>query len=220
MARYSGTVIERVTAVPSNPNPNQFYLVETDGITSLYLSDSKANLVKLNINFPDTPVGDVLSDNGTFVPITVGATNWGSILGTLSAQTDLQTALNGKVNNTGNEVIAGIKTFSSAPVVPADAYGAAGAVSRSLPQRMLFTPKLETVVAAIPSAYSDEQAQDAIGTMLDVTLEYVDATPLLRRAALTGDVSAPAGSNTTTITSGAGYASQYEESGCELDNWQ
>ena len=29
-----------------------------------------------------------------------------------------QTALNGKVNNSGNEVISGIKTFSSSPIVP------------------------------------------------------------------------------------------------------
>ena len=49
------------------------------------------------------------------------------------------------------------------------------------------------------SQYTDELAQDAIGTMLDATLVYVDATPLLTRAALTGDVTASQGSNTTTI---------------------
>lgn len=49
-------------------------------------------------------------------------------------------------------------------------------------------------------SYTDEEAQDAIGAMVDTTLEYVDATPLLRRAALTGDVTAPAGSNSTTVT--------------------
>jgi hypothetical protein len=47
--------------------------------------------------------------------------------------------------------------------------------------------------------YTDELAQDAVGLMIDATLEYVDATPLLRRAALTGHVAAPAGSNSTTI---------------------
>ncbi len=40
------------------------------------------------------------------------AAAWGSITGTLSSQTDLQTALNGKVSTTGNETIAGAKTFS------------------------------------------------------------------------------------------------------------
>lgn len=51
--------------------------------------------------------------------------------------------------------------------------------------------------------YTDEQAQDAIGAMIDSSLAYVDATPLLQRAALTGDVTASAGSNATTIANSA-----------------
>ncbi len=47
--------------------------------------------------------------------------------------------------------------------------------------------------------YTDEMAQDSVGAMLDASLTYVDATPLLQRAALTGDVTATAGSNATTI---------------------
>jgi hypothetical protein len=42
-----------------------------------------------------------------------GSGAWGTITGTLADQTDLQTALDGKINDTGNETIAGIKTFSS-----------------------------------------------------------------------------------------------------------
>lgn len=49
------------------------------------------------------------------------------------------------------------------------------------------------------SGYTDEQAQDAVGAMIDSSLNYVDATPLLQRSALTGDVSASAGSNTLTL---------------------
>lgn len=52
-------------------------------------------------------------------------------------------------------------------------------------------------------SYTDEQAQDAIGAMVDGTLIYTDATPLLSRAALTGDVTASAGSNATTIANDA-----------------
>ena len=37
---------------------------------------------------------------------------WGDIEGTLSNQTDLQDALDGKVNTTGNESISGVKTFT------------------------------------------------------------------------------------------------------------
>lgn len=47
--------------------------------------------------------------------------------------------------------------------------------------------------------YTDEMAQDAVGAMVDSSLNYVDGTPLLQRAALTGDVTASAGSNATTV---------------------
>jgi len=48
--------------------------------------------------------------------------------------------------------------------------------------------------------YTDEMAQDAVGAMVtDGTLEYVDATPLLRRAAISGDVTISQGSNTSSI---------------------
>jgi hypothetical protein len=57
-----------------------------------------------------------------------------------------------------------------------------------------------TITISTPAGtYSDEQAQDAIGAMIDSTFVYVDGTPLLSRAALTGDISAPAGSNVTTL---------------------
>jgi hypothetical protein len=49
--------------------------------------------------------------------------------------------------------------------------------------------------------YTDELAQDAVGAMVDTTLVYTDATPLLQRAALTGAVTASAGSNTTALGS-------------------
>lgn len=51
--------------------------------------------------------------------------------------------------------------------------------------------------------YTDEMAQDAVGGMVDTTLVYTDGTPLLQRAALTGDVTASAGSNATTIANDA-----------------
>lgn len=57
----------------------------------------------------------------------------------------------------------------------------------------------KTELSSGGGSYSDEQAQDAVGSMVDSTLVYTDATPLLSRAALTGDVTASAGSNATTI---------------------
>jgi hypothetical protein len=53
------------------------------------------------------------------------------------------------------------------------------------------------------STFTTEDAQDAVGAMVDASLTYVDGTPLLQRAALTGDVTAAAGSNATTIANDA-----------------
>lgn len=54
------------------------------------------------------------------------------------------------------------------------------------------------------SAITDftEAAQDSIGAMVDSTLVYVDGTPSLGRAAITGDVTIAAGSNSSTIPNG------------------
>lgn len=49
------------------------------------------------------------------------------------------------------------------------------------------------------NGYTDEQAQDAIGSMVDATLVYIDGTPLLTRGAITGDISIPQASNTATL---------------------
>lgn len=51
--------------------------------------------------------------------------------------------------------------------------------------------------------FTNERAQDAVGAMVGPSLVYVDGTPLLARAALTGDVTAPQDSNSTTIANDA-----------------
>ena len=51
--------------------------------------------------------------------------------------------------------------------------------------------------------FTDERAQDAVGAMVGASLIYVDGTPLLARAALTGDVTAAQDSNATTIANDA-----------------
>lgn len=69
-------------------------------------------------------------------------------------------------------------------------------------KRVAVLPHIHTD-PVIPAGYTDEQAQDAVGAMVDSTLVYTDGTPLLSRAALTGDVTASAGSNATTIADDA-----------------
>lgn len=67
----------------------------------------------------------------------------------------------------------------------------------------LNNDKSETTHTHTSSAVTDftEAAQDAVGAMIDASLTYVDATPLLQRAALTGAVTASAGSNATALGS-------------------
>lgn len=58
-----------------------------------------------------------------------------------------------------------------------------------------------------------EDVQDAVGAMVtDGSLVYVDATPLLTRGALTGDVTAAQGSNSTTIDTNAVTDAKFRQS--------
>lgn len=59
----------------------------------------------------------------------------------------------------------------------------------------------ETELAAASIGGFTEAAQDAVGAMVDTTLTYVDGTPLLQRAALTGHITSAAGSNATLLGS-------------------
>jgi hypothetical protein len=64
----------------------------------------------IDVDGDDVPQRITIDD---IKPIIANPTNWGDIGGTLSSQTDLQTALNGKVSLTGEETITGNKTFNS-----------------------------------------------------------------------------------------------------------
>jgi len=76
---------------------------------------------------------------------------------------------------------------------------------------------VDTAVAGATGTYTDEKAQDAIGAMIDSSLTYVDVTPLLQRAALTGDVTASAGSNTTVVAN-ANYSATLTATGTPPTN--
>ncbi len=51
-----------------------------------------------------------------------------------------------------------------------------------------------------PQYFTDERAQDAVGSMVDATLVYNDGLPSLGRAAISGDITVASGSNTAAIT--------------------
>lgn len=90
--------------------------------------------------------------------------------------------------------------FTVPVTVPDAAYGVGWNGSSDVPTKNAVYDKIEALMG---SSYTDEQAQDAIGAMIDGSLVYVDGTPLLTRAALNGDVNASQGSNTTSIAANA-----------------
>ncbi len=60
-----------------------------------------------------------------------------------------QTALNGKVGTSGAETIAGVKTFSSDPIVPDEAYGAGWDGSLEVPTKNAVYDKVESLGGAL-----------------------------------------------------------------------
>lgn len=72
-------------------------------------------------------------------------------------------------------------TFGGDIVVPAEVYGVGWNGSNEAPTKNDVYDKIETVVGGIPGAYTDEQAQDAVGTILTDTglavVTYTDGTP-------------------------------------------
>lgn len=126
---------------------------------------------------------------------------------------NLTTIGNQSGTNTGDETQATIKTKLGAATSSVDGYAtstqitkldgiAAGAeVNVNADWNAVSGDAQILNKPTIPTQYTDEMAQDAVGAMIDTSLTYVDATPLLQRAALTGAITASAGSNTTTLGS-------------------
>lgn len=101
------------------------------------------------------------------------------------------TTVAGALGTTLATVNSNVGTFGSASQVAVPTVNAKG----------LITAISNTAIAITSSAVTDftEAAQDAVGAMVDSSLVYADATPLLSRAALTGDITASQGSNATTL---------------------
>lgn len=81
-----------------------------------------------------------------------GGGTWGSITGTLSNQTDLQTELSSKVTNSGVETITGAKTFSSALSVPLGTVGAPGLYTGTDTDTGLYSPGANQIALAAGGA--------------------------------------------------------------------
>jgi len=133
-----------------------------------------------------------LRGDGTWAAPSVGGVSWGAITGTLSSQTDLQTALDAKVSTSvtvnGHPLSSNV-TVSASDIttgVLSSNNGGAGSANGILAANGAGT------VAAI-----------SVGS----TLSYSGG--VLSRGALTGDVTASSGSSTTTLANTGVSAATY-----------
>ena len=114
-----------------------------------------------------------------------GPAAWGSITGTLSSQTDLQTALNGKANTSHTHAISDVTGLTSALAgVPAK-----GVVTVTVPHNRLEWSETVTATGVVPA----DMIVPTIGAHVDA--DENDAE-MLDVAAL----SAPAGTDQITVT--------------------
>jgi hypothetical protein len=145
----------------------------------MVISTPASSAFKINTNNTD--------NNGLHINLS-GET----LFGAATDNGDYRVQVNGglRVDATGKAVtLVGISTDNTA----ASLYGVDGSGN----------VVLRTVASLGGGGFTTEDAQDAVGAMIDGSLIYVDATPLLSRAALTGDVTAAQGSNATTIANNA-----------------
>jgi len=144
--------------------------------------------------------------SGTWQPAAANkmlySTSSTAIAWTSTLPTALFPALTGDVTTSAGSLATTLATVNAS----AGTYGSATQVAQVTVNGKGLSTTVANVAISIPStAISDftEAVQDAAGAMVDGSLTYVDGTPLLQRAALTGDVTASAGSNSTTIANDA-----------------
>ncbi|MBK9723350.1 MAG: hypothetical protein IPO78_17440 [Saprospiraceae bacterium] len=180
---------------------NEIQYVDTLNISGNYLKLSLLNdnkrLDSVSLaSYLDNTDAQTLSWNGATGEITISGGNTIDIDGRyLTAEVD------GSISNEGSLTVnAGSGTTS---VISSNTSGSTDVTITAGTGIGISESGNNITLTSSITQYTDEQAQDAIGAMIDASLNYVDGTPLLQRAALTGDVTASAGSNTTTIANDA-----------------
>ena len=136
---------------------------DTEGILIRYIGTAKST-TELEF-YPDANYYETTQVAGGS-----GGGAWGDITGTLSDQTDLQSALNAKLDDS--------------QLIDDDTFASATASNM---------PSSESVKAYVDAnIYTAEQAQDAVGSILvdssEIDLTYNDATPSITASIVTGSI--------------------------------
>jgi hypothetical protein len=137
--RLAPPFIEKLLDLPENIEPSQFYLIEDNVSTKFYLSDTDGNLILLN-DSPSVSIGDQ-------------EVAYGGGAGTLSS--DATFYFN---DSTGTLHV-------STADVDDEVYGVGWNGSFEVPTKNALYDKIESIVAGV-TTYTDEQAQDAVGSIL------------------------------------------------------
>lgn len=146
----------------------------------------------------DLPEGTNLYYTDERAQDAIGAMVGTSIVYNDAGATLQRAALTGDITAAQNSNATTLATVNS----NVGSFGSASSVGTfTVNGKGLITAASNTTISTTSTAITDftEAAQDAIGAMIDSSLTYVDGTPLLQRAALTGDITASAGSNATTL---------------------
>lgn len=152
----------RTATIPSGLKVGSIFIIVQDTTAAVTIACTGCDLVGTATLTPKEVSVWHHRETGKYVRLggsTGTVSDWGDIGGTLSDQTDLQSALDAKVNDTGTETIAGVKTFSSDPLIPDEAYDATGwNGSLEPPTKNAVRDKIETLGAGTPAG-SDTQVQ-------------------------------------------------------------
>ena len=157
-----------------------------------------------NCSAGNYPLGvDAAGNAETCTAISVGGVAWGDITGTLSAQTDLQTALDGKqpidsdlttiagltattdnfIQSKGSawasRTVAQVKTDLGLSGTNSGDQTSIVGISGTKAQFDTAVSDGNILYVGDITQYTDELAQDAIGAMVNTSLTYTDGTPLL-----------------------------------------
>lgn len=187
------------------------------GETSPFLSSTLANGRLGSVNASggiivfDIPAADLASIGPSLGTATVRRTDVPEIYFSFNvryadANEALSSDYSGDINiNMGNIAVA--VSPSLPPVAGGPSFHVHPNATTSIAGFMSATDKaiVDGVTAGLASklnvSAAAETAQDAVGAMVNSTLLYNDATPSLERAAITGAVSVPLGSNTAALGS-------------------
>lgn len=182
-------------------------VVSANGLAGSVANPSTAPAITLS-----TSITGVLKGNGTAISTAVAGTDYAT-----PASVDLKANDADVVHDVGDETVAGVKTFSSDPLIPDEAYGVGWNGSLEPPTKNAVYDKVETLATLSPTVREITAATD--------TITQADNGKIIRANRATGQtitVTGPftAGFNCVVIQEDAGQTTFAAGGGATVINRQ